>query len=90
MFSTRPAGDFRETARPGLGQDYLAMLAIFLPLKMRFAQWPMAVSGARPIGYIATMLLAISVALAAFLFCSATGWRRLQTLSGDATPHSRF
>ena len=54
-------------ARPGAWQDYLAMLAIFLPLKLRWLNgfWPYP--GAR-IGYIATVLLAISVALATFLF----------------------
>ena len=54
-------------ARPGAWQDYLAMLAIFLPLKLRWLNgfWPYP--GAR-IGYVATALLAISVALATFLF----------------------
>jgi CAAX protease family protein len=55
------------TAKPGAWQDYLAMLAVFLPLKMRFlnALWPY---GGPTISYVATMLLAISVALATFLF----------------------
>jgi membrane protease YdiL (CAAX protease family) len=55
------------TAEPGAWQDYLAMLAIFLPLKMRLlnALWPY---GGPTIGYMGTMLLAISVALATFLF----------------------
>ena len=55
------------SAKPGAWQDYLAMLAIFLPLKMRFlnALWPY---GGPTINYVATMLLAISVALATFLF----------------------
>lgn len=55
------------SARPGAWQDYLAMIAIFLPLKLRWINgfWPYP--GAR-IGYIATALLAISVALATFLF----------------------
>jgi membrane protease YdiL (CAAX protease family) len=54
-------------AKPGALQDYLAMLAIFLPLKLRWLNglWPDP--GAR-IGYPATVLLAINVALAAFLF----------------------
>ncbi len=54
-------------AKPGAWQDYLAMLAIFLPLKMRLLNglWPY---GGPTIGYVATMLLAISVALATFLF----------------------
>jgi hypothetical protein len=54
-------------AKPGAWQDYLAMLAIFLPLKLRWLNgfWPYP--GAR-IGYVATALLAISVALATFLF----------------------
>ena len=54
-------------AKPGQWQDYLAMLAIFLPLKMRLlnALWPF---GGPTIGYMAAMLLAISVALATFLF----------------------
>ena len=48
-------------------QDYLAMLAIFLPLKMRWLNglWPYPDTR---IGSVATMLLAINVALAAFLF----------------------
>src|ERR1019366_10515087 len=55
------------SAKPGAWQDYLAMLAIFLPLKMRLLNslWPYL---GPQIGYIGTMLLAISVALAAFLF----------------------
>jgi CAAX protease family protein len=54
-------------AKPGAWQDYLAMLAIFLPLKLRWLNgfWPYP--GAK-IGYVATALLAISVALATFLF----------------------
>ena len=54
-------------AKAGAWQDYLAMLAIFLPLKMRFLNilWPYP---GPTIGYVATMLLAISVALATFLF----------------------
>jgi membrane protease YdiL (CAAX protease family) len=55
------------TAKPGAWQDYLVMLAIFLSLKMRFLStlWPY---GGPTISYVATMLLAISVALATFLF----------------------
>jgi membrane protease YdiL (CAAX protease family) len=55
------------TAKPGAWQDYIAMLAIFLPLKLRLLNvfWPY---GGPTIGYAATMLLAISVALATFLF----------------------
>ena len=55
------------TAKAGAWQDYLAMLAIFLPLKMRLLNvlWPY---GGPTIGSVATMLLAISVALATFLF----------------------
>ena len=54
-------------ARPGAWQDYLIMLAIFLPLKTRllYRLWPYPGS---QIGYVAAMLLAINVALAAFLF----------------------
>jgi uncharacterized protein len=54
-------------ASPGAWQDYLAMAAIFIPLKLRWlnALWPYP--GAQ-IGYVASMLLAISVALVAFLF----------------------
>ena len=54
-------------AKPGTWQDYLAMLAIFLPLKMRLLNvlWPY---GGPTVGYPAAMLLAISVALATFLF----------------------
>lgn len=55
------------SAKPGAWQDYLGMLAIFLPLKLRWLNglWPYP--GAR-IGYVATVLLAISVTLVAFLF----------------------
>jgi membrane protease YdiL (CAAX protease family) len=55
------------TVKPGAWQDYLAMLAIFLPLKMRWhhALWPY---GGPTIGYMATLLFALSVALATFLF----------------------
>ena len=54
-------------AKPGAWQDYLAMLAIFLPLKMRLLNglWPY---GGPTIGYVATTLLAVSVALPTFLF----------------------
>ncbi len=55
------------TSKAGAWQDYAAMLTIFLPLKMHFlnALWPY---GGSTMGYVATMLLAISVALATFLF----------------------
>jgi membrane protease YdiL (CAAX protease family) len=55
------------TAKAGAWQDYAAMLAIFVPLKMHFlnALWPYP---GPPISYVATMLLAISVALGTFLF----------------------
>jgi len=54
-------------AKAGAWQDYIAMLAIFLPLKMRLLNtlWPF---GGPTIGYMAAMLLAISMALATFLF----------------------
>jgi uncharacterized protein len=54
-------------AKAGAWQDYVAMLAIFLPLKMRLLNvlWPY---GGPTIIYGATILLAISVALATFLF----------------------
>jgi uncharacterized protein len=54
-------------SKPGAWQDYLAMLAIFLPLKMRLLNglWPY---GGPTVGYAATMLLAVSVALPTFLF----------------------
>jgi hypothetical protein len=44
------------TAKPGAWQDYIAMLGIFLPLKMRFLYvlWPY---GGPTIGYVAAMLL---------------------------------
>ena len=56
----------------GTLQDYLAMLAIFLPLKMRWLNglWPYP--GAR-IATVATMLFAINVALATFLFVRQLG-----------------
>jgi len=55
------------SAKPGAWQDYAAMLAIFLPLKLRLpvVLWPL---GGPTVAYVATMLLAVSVALAAFLF----------------------
>jgi membrane protease YdiL (CAAX protease family) len=55
------------SAKPGAWQDYLAMLAIFLPLKFRLLNgfWPYPEAR---IGYVATALLAITVALATFLF----------------------
>jgi len=55
------------TSKAGAWQDYAAMLMIFLPLKMRFLNilWPY---GGSTMSYVATMLLAISVALATFLF----------------------
>ena len=53
-------------AKPGAWQDYLAMLAIFLPLKFRWLDglWPYP--GPR-VAQMAPMLLAITVALATFL-----------------------
>jgi membrane protease YdiL (CAAX protease family) len=53
--------------KSGAWQDYLAMFAIFLPLKMHWLNglWPYP--GGR-IAYVATMLLAINVVLATFLF----------------------
>jgi membrane protease YdiL (CAAX protease family) len=55
------------TSKAGAWQDYTAMLTIFLPLKMRFLSVLWAYGGST-MGYVATMLLAISVALATFLF----------------------
>lgn len=54
-------------SRPGAWQDYLAMLAIFLPFKLRWLNglWPYP---GPQIGYVATMLFAVNVALATFLF----------------------
>ena len=54
------------TAKPGAWQDYLAMLAIFLPLKFRWLAglWPYP--GPR-VAQMATMFLAMTVALATFL-----------------------
>jgi membrane protease YdiL (CAAX protease family) len=54
-------------SKAGAWQDYLAILAIFLPLKMRWLSglWPYP--GTR-IGYVATILLTVNVALAVFLF----------------------
>jgi hypothetical protein len=53
-------------AKPGAWQDYFAMLAIFLPLKLRWLDglWPYP---APRVAQMATMLLAITVALATFL-----------------------
>ena len=55
------------TAKPGAWPDYLAMLAIFLPLKVRLLDvlWPY---GGPTVAYVATMLLAVSTALGTFLF----------------------
>lgn len=55
------------TARPGAWPDYIAILAIFLPIKLRWLNglWPYP---SPRFGYILTMLLAMSVALATFLF----------------------
>jgi len=55
------------SSRPGAWQDYLAMLAIFLPLKLRWLNSFWTYPGGK-IAYIATILLAVSVALATFLF----------------------
>jgi membrane protease YdiL (CAAX protease family) len=54
-------------ARAGAWQDYLAMLAVFLPLKLKVLNglWPYGDSVVMP---IAAMLFAISVALGVFLF----------------------
>jgi membrane protease YdiL (CAAX protease family) len=53
--------------KPGAWQDYLTILAIFLPLKLRWLNsfWPYP---GLKIGYVATVLLAISVAITTFLF----------------------
>lgn len=55
------------TRKKGAWQDYVAMVAIFLPIKLGWllALWP---SPSPQYGYFLTMLLAISVALATFLF----------------------
>ena len=55
------------TSKPGAWPDYLAMIAIFLPIKIGWLVrlWPYP--GLR-YAYLLTMLLAISVALATFLF----------------------
>ena len=55
------------TSKPGAWADYLAMIAIFVPIKIGWLArlWPYP--GPR-YGYLLTMLLAISVALATFLF----------------------
>jgi uncharacterized protein len=55
------------TSKPGAWPDYVAMIAIFLPLKLRWLSglWPYP---SPRYGYVLTMLLAISVALATFLF----------------------
>jgi len=54
-------------SKPGAWPDYLAMIAIFLPLKLRWLSglWP---SSSLRFGVSLTVLLAISVALATFLF----------------------
>lgn len=55
------------SAKPGAWPDYIALLAIFLPIKLRWLNGLWAYPSPR-FGYILTMLLAISVALATFLF----------------------
>jgi uncharacterized protein len=54
-------------AEPGAWQDYAAMLAVFLPLKLHLTNrlWYF---GEPVVGSVATMLLAITVALGVFLF----------------------
>jgi hypothetical protein len=54
-------------AKAGAWQDYLAMVTIFLPMKMRLLNilWPVGGPAVVP---IATMLFAVSVALGTFLF----------------------
>lgn len=56
----------RAGARPVAWQDYAAMLAIFFPFKLRWINplWPYP----GPVAYVGSMLLAINVALATFLF----------------------
>lgn len=75
------------TSKPGVWQDYVAMLAIFLPLKLRWLDglWPYP--GGR-VTHTATMLLAITIALATFLLVrqlSGVGynivWGRASALS---------
>lgn len=55
------------TTKPGAWQDYVSMLLIFLPVKLHIARvlWPF---GGATVGSVATMLLAITVALGTFLF----------------------
>lgn len=55
------------TSKAGAWPDYLAMIAIFLPIKLHWLSglWPYPDPR---FGYILTMLLAISIALATFLF----------------------
>lgn len=55
------------SAKPGAWQDYVTMVAIFLPLKVHLlgGLWPNGEFGFAP---IATMLFAVSVALGVFLF----------------------
>lgn len=54
-------------SKPGAWPDYVAMLSIFLPLKIKLLDvlWPY---GGPTVIHAATMLLAVSVALATFLF----------------------
>jgi hypothetical protein len=55
------------TAKPGTWQDYVSMVLIFLPVKLHISRvlWPF---GETTAGSVATMLLAITVALGTFLF----------------------
>jgi uncharacterized protein len=54
--------------KPGAWQDYAAMLAIFLPFKLGWLRPLFPYPRGGELGYVLPMLLAINVALAAFLF----------------------
>jgi uncharacterized protein len=65
------------SAKPGAWQDYIAMLAIFLPFKLGWLRvlWPYP---GENIAYVASILLATNVALGTFLFVrqmSGIGYR---------------
>lgn len=69
-------------AKPGAWQDYAAMLAIFLPFKLGWLNRIFPGAAALRLGYALPLLLAINVALAAFVFVRrldgigySIGWR---------------
>ena len=72
----------RSGHKPGAWQDYAAMLAIALPIKLGWLHVTVSLPWRSDLVYVLTMLLAINVALAAFFFVRridgigySVGWR---------------